>query len=717
MNTFKTSLVIITLLISSLTICGQSKTLTSHDAVDLNRNLMISTPRNLQWIGDEETISYNNGNSLIRRGIKSNTCDTIINLYVLNELISAIDVNKLKYMPYGEWISNDEYMFNHDNQFLVFDKNSKTVKSVTKYNKEGENIDMDRKSSNLAYTIENNLYAVIDGLTVEITKEPSGVVCGQTVHRNEFGINKGTFWSPEGEKLAYYKMDERMVADYPLVNINSRIAEVNNIKYPMAGMKIHEVELWVYDTKTKKQILIQTKEPREQYLTSITWDPTGKYIYIALLNREQNHLKLNKYDISNGQLISTLFEEKNDRWVEPENEMFFNPSEPDKFIWLSERDGFTHAYYYNTDGQLLDQLTSGNWVITDFKGFDKKGQNIYFVSTERSPIDEQLFSVNIKSKKRTPMTPENGMHNVTVHPSGKFAIDSYSNLEIPNITQIVDNNGKVISNIQKASNPLTDYNIGKTTIGTIKSKKGDDLYYRLITPPNLNPQTKYPTLIYVYGGPHSQMLNNSWLGGSNLYLQYLASLGYVVFTLDNHGTKNRGFEFESVIHRNVGKYEVEDQMTGVDFLKTLPYVDPSRIGVDGWSYGGFMTLSMILENPDVFKSATAGGPVCDWSLYEAMYGERYMDTPEENPAGYKASNSVDKIANLKTKLLVNHGYIDDVVLPQHSLKLLDAAVKNNIQVDFFFYPNHPHNVRGKDRVYLIDKIVEFHNRELNNQKN
>lgn len=714
MNTFRISLTMITLFISTLTALGQTKTLTSHDAVGLNRDLIVSSPLNLQWIGNEEIVSYNVGNGLIKRGIKGNSCDTIINLYILNELISAINVDKLKYMPYGEWVNNDEYMFKHDNQFLVFNKNSKTVKSITKYNKEGANVDMAEKSYNLAYTIENNLYAVIDGLTVEITSEPTGVVCGQTVHRNEFGINKGTFWSPEGDKLAYYKMDERMVTDYPLVNINSRIAEVNNIRYPMAGMKIHEVELWIYDTKTNKQVLIQTKEPREQYLTSITWDPTGKYIYIALLNREQNHLRLNKYDIDNGQLINTLFEEKNDRWVEPENELFFNPSEPDKFIWLSERDGFTHAYYYNTDGKLLGQLTSGNWVITDFKGFDKKGQNIYIVSTEYSPIDEQLFAVNIKNKKRTPMTPEKGMHHVTIHPSGKFAIDSYSNLETPNITQIVDSKGKIISNIQEASNPLTGYNVGKTTIGTLKSKIGDDLYYRIITPHNFNPATKYPALIYVYGGPHSQMLNNSWLGGSNLYLQYLASLGYIVFTLDNHGTKNRGFEFESIIHRNLGKYEVEDQMTGVDFLKTLPYVDSSRIGVDGWSYGGFMALSMILENTEVFKSATAGGPVCDWSLYEAMYGERYMDTPEENPDGYKGSNSVDKIANLKTKLLINHGYIDDVVLPQHSLKLLDAAVKNNIQVDFFFYPNHPHNVRGKDRVHLIEKIVEFHNRELNN---
>lgn len=703
----------IVLICLHLNVIGQIKQLTSADAVGLNREIAVSKPMNLQWIGNEKAFSKNISNALFKRTVSTDICDTIINLSTFNRLLADIGVvEKAKYIPFGRWINGEEYMFKYNNSYMLFNAKTKAIKTVVKYAERAENLDVSNQSFNAAYTVANNLYAVIGGKYIQITDEPDGVVCGQTVHRNEFGINKGTFWSHNGQKLAYYKMDERMVSDYPLVDVNSRVAQTNNIKYPMAGMKIHEVELLVYDVETGSQTLLQTGEPREQYLTSVTWDPTGKYVYVGLLNRGQNHLKLNKYDVANGKLVKTLFEEHNDRWVEPEHGLFFNPAEPDKFVWLSERDGFNHAYYYNTNGDMLDQITSGKWVITNFNGFDEKGKHIYFISTQTSPIDEQLFSVNIKTKKVTPMTPEKGMHSAIVHPSGEYVIDSYSNLETPNITQLLDAKGKVLYNIKATANPLAGYNVGTTTIGTLKSSLGDELYYRLITPPNFDASKRYPVLIYVYGGPHAQMINNSWLGAGGLYLQYLASLGYVVFTLDNHGTPNRGFEFESIIHRNVGKQEVADQMMGVEFLKSLPYIDSSRIGVDGWSYGGFMTLSLILENPDVFKSASAGGPVCDWSLYEAMYGERYMDTPDENPEGYKAANSVDKIGKLKTKLLLNHGYIDDVVVPQHSLKLLDAAVKNNIQLDFFFYPNHPHNVRGKDRVHLIDKIVEFHNREL-----
>ncbi|HNV52544.1 MAG TPA: DPP IV N-terminal domain-containing protein, partial [Tenuifilaceae bacterium] len=534
-----------------------------------------------------------------------------------------------------------------------------------------------------------------------------GIVNGQSVHRNEFGVNKGIFWSPKNNYIAYYRMDETMVTDYPLVDITQRIASVENIKYPMAGMKSHEVTLNVYNVANGQTIAIKTGEPKEQYLTNIAWSPDEKSIYIAVLNREQNHLKLNKYSTTTGNFIATLFEEKDEQYVEPSKPIEFIGNDSTQFIWNSRRDGWNHIYLYKTDGTLLKQLTKGEWEVTSVVKNDVKSGILYFTATKESPIESHLYALNIKKGDIVKLTSGEGTHYPRVSIDGKYFVDFYSSITIPNKVDLYSTSGKIVKNILTASNPYYGYEVPLPELVNLKADDGTTLYGRVIKPINFDPARKYPVVVYVYGGPHSQLVTNSWMGGSRLWESYMANKGFILFTLDNRGTSNRGADFEQAIHRNLGSIEVSDQLAGLKYLKSLSYVDSERIGVHGWSYGGFMTISMMLKAADQFKVGVAGGPVTDWKFYEIMYGERYMDMPDENPEGYKNADLKNHVKNLKGNLLIIHDDMDKTVVMQHSLTLIHEFIKSGVQVDFFVYPQHDHNVMGKDRVHLIDKIIKY----------
>ncbi|MEA3316418.1 MAG: DPP IV N-terminal domain-containing protein, partial [Bacteroidota bacterium] len=545
--------------------------------------------------------------------------------------------------------------------------------------------------------------------SVQITKDKNPeIVNGQEVHRREFGIEKGIFWSPKGNALAFYRKDESMVTDYPLVDISTRIATLKNIKYPMAGMKSHEVTLGVYNINTKETVFLNTGEPKEQYLTNIVWSPDEQSVFIAVLNREQNHMQLKEYDATTGEFVKILFEEKNDKYIEPEHSMVFLESDSDKFIWQSRNGGFNHVYLYNTDGDLIKQITEGNFEVSSVIGFNKNDKDLFYVSTEESAIERHIYKVNLKTGKKTKLTDISGSHNAKFNTSYKYFIDSYSSTEIPKKIDIVSVNGKVEQNILTSKNPLKEYNIGEMSISTIKAADGvTDLYYRLIKPTNFDPNKKYPAIIYVYGGPHAQLVENRWLGGARMWQYYMAQKGYVMLTVDNRGSANRGLEFENVIHRQLGVNEIADQMKGVELLNSLGYVDSERIGVHGWSFGGFLTTSLMLKKADTFKVGVAGGPVIDWKYYEIMYGERYMDTPQENPEGYKENNLKNYVSNLKGKLLIVHGAIDNTVVWQNSLSFVRECVKQDVLLDYFVYPRHEHNVRGMNRVHLMKKVTQY----------
>lgn len=573
-----------------------------------------------------------------------------------------------------------------------------------------EHITVD-KSRKIAYTIDNNLW-LWDKATgsLKVTNESTAnIVCGQSVHRDEFGIDGGIFFSPKGNYLAYYRMDQTMVNDYPIVKWDATPAKAEIIKYPMAGGTSHEVALCVYDPVSKKSVIMNTgAKNKDHYLTSVTWSPDEKYIYIAILNRGQNHLWLNKYDARTGAKVSTLFEETDNKYVHPTHPLVFLPKQKDMFIWWSERDGYQHLYLYSADGKMVRQLTHGSWVVNEIVGLDMVNMRVIVTASKESPLEKHIYTVSLDNGKMKRIDKDAGMHSASCSENGKYVYDVYNGAGIPKNCVIRSTDGAYENVLSKADDPLIGYD--RPEIKDVKIKAADgktDLYGKLILPTHFDKSKKYPVIVYLYNGPNVQLIHNSFPESGNLWYEYMAQHGYIVFTMDGRGSWNRGMEFEQATFRKLGEVELQDQLKGVEYLKSLPYVDAGRMGVHGWSYGGFMTTSLMLKYPEVFKCAVAGGPVMDWKMYEVMYTERYMDMPQENPDGYANSNLLDKTKNLKGKLLLIHGTNDNVVVWQHSIDFLKKCVDENVQVDYFVYPGYEHNVRGKDRVHLMQKISDY----------
>ncbi len=708
----KKNTIILILIFSFLSsVNAQEKELTINDAVIGQwRDLYPEYVSQLNWIPNTNLYSFVDDNVLIESSIDKKKKSELLNLSILSKAVIKKGLDTLKWFPRITWETENSFSFWSKNNYILYDLKEKFITSKTKFVDDAMNIEKSPVGNCFAYTLDNNLFFIDkNNKSVQITNDTNpDIVNGQEVHRREFGIDKGIFWSPKASFIAFYRKDESMVTDYPLVDISTRIATLKNIKYPMAGMKSHHVTLGVYDINSGETVFLKTGEPKEQYLTNVAWSPDEKSVFIAILNREQNHMQLKEFDVNTGELIKVLFEEKNEKYIEPQNPMVFLKSDSEKFIWQSRNNGFNHIFLYNRNGELIKQLTKGNFEVTSVIGFNKGDKDLFFVSTEVSPIERHIYKVNLKTGSKIQLTKVSGTHSVKFNSSYKYFIDTYSSTKIPRKIDIVSVKGTIKNNVLTSENPLKDYKLGEMSISTIKAADGiTDLYYRLIKPVDFDPNKKYPAIIYVYGGPHAQLINNEWLGGARMWQYYMAQKGYVMLTVDNRGSANRGLEFENVIHRQLGVNEIADQMKGVELLKSLEYVDSERIGVHGWSFGGFLTTSLMLKKSDVFKVGVAGGPVIDWKYYEIMYGERYMDTPQENPEGYKENNLKNYVSNLKGKLLIIHGAIDNTVVWQNSLSFVRECVKQDILLDYFVYPRHEHNVRGINRVHLMRKVTQY----------
>lgn len=562
-----------------------------------------------------------------------------------------------------------------------------------------------------AYVKDNQLYVkdsagVVKQLTTDGSRE---IVYGQSVHRDEFGIRSGLFWSPNGQRLAFYRMDQSMVADYPQVNIFARIAEYVPDKYPMAGETSHKVTVGVYDIATGNVIYLKAGDPTDRYFTNISWGPDNQTIYMFELNRDQNDCSLTCYNAINGEKFGDFYHETNSKYVEPQNPIVFLPWDKSKFIMQSQKDGYNHLYLFDDKGNELKQLTSGKWVVMDVIGFNTKRKSIIISSNELSPIQKNTFSVDINSGKRTLLdeTTE-GWHDATISASGQYIFDRYQSPVIPRNITVTNTENAKHTRLLTAADPWAGYKVPTYECGTVKAADGvTDLYYRIVKPADFNPTKKYPTIVYVYGGPHAHNVDARWHYCSRSWETYMAQKGYILFIIDNRGSENRGLAFEQATFRQLGQIEMQDQMEGVKYLKSLPYVDSDRIGVHGWSFGGFMTISLMTNYPDVFKVGVAGGPVIDWKYYEVMYGERYMDTPQSNPEGYSKTSLLNQAKNLKGKLQVIIGYNDATCVPQHSLSFLAECIKAGTQPDFYVYPGEPHNMRGHQSVHLHDRISQY----------
>ncbi len=677
-----------------------------------NYRNMIPKNRSLRWWGDQ----------LVR--VAADTCWTV-NLKNGKEKVffTRAQVNK--------WLGGDTVSsligitFPYANQPLaalgtvgkVQMVDFKAKKQVWSQNRgEEQAAEWNKESRAVAFVKGDNLY-VTDGAgqTRQLTTDGSrDIVYGQAVHRNEFGIMGGLFWNPAGTRLAFYRMDQSMVTDYPLIDVpeiddtTRYIATPAPEKYPMAGQTSHKVTVGIYDLATGQTTYLQAGDPTDRYFTNIAWNPDGDIVYMMELNRDQNDCRLVSYDAATGRRIAELYRETHDKYVEPQTPIVFLPWDKNSFIMQSQKDGYNHLYLF-TDGKQVKQLTRGNWVVMEMLGFDEKGHNIFFTANAENPIQKNVYRVNVDGGTMARVDEGGrGWHDAALSASGKWLIDSYQEPDVPrNIAIVNTTDGKAVRYFT-APDPWQGYTVPEYRCGSIKADDGvTDLYYRMVMPVGFDPNKKYPTVVYVYGGPHAHNVDARWHYCSRSWETYMAQRGYLLYIMDNRGSENRGRDFEQATFRQLGQVEMRDQMQGVNFLRTLEYVDTARIGVHGWSFGGFMTISLMTNYPEVFKVGVAGGPVIDWKWYEVMYGERYMDTPQTNPDGYKKTSLINKAADLKGRLQVIIGLNDPTVVPQHAYSFFKACIAAGTQPDFYVYPGQGHNMRGHQSVHLHERITRY----------
>ncbi len=710
---------VIGLLMAGLYLGGQAQSQPSPRPLTLSeytagnkQYIQPETLRGLQWLGREYV--YVKGAELRAGTLQGER--TLLTLDELRAILPESDASRaLTIFPHINVRTADIPLLQiriGDSEYFV-DVQSKRLRLSRSIARETQAAEYSPRLDHIALVEGHNLtirsLRTREADRVITTDGSEQLVYGQAVHQNEFGIHGGLFWSPDGTKLAFYRMDQSMVTPYPILHVDGRRPYGENQYYPMAGTASHHVTIGVYDLERDETVYLATGLPADKYLTNIAWTPDSKEIFVAEVNRAQTRCDLRAYSPTTGQALRTLFTEEDSVYVEPLLPAQFVPGTPSQFVWQSRRDGWTHLYLYDTSGKLLRQLTSGTWEVTDVQGFAPDGKTLFYQSTEPSPLERHLYSVSISSARRQHLTPASGWHTTRISPDGNYILDTYESTEVAReIVLTNERTGRRAKTLLTARNPDTDYLTPSIEIGTLKAADGTtDLHYRLLRPHDFDPARKYPAIIYVYNGPHAQLVQNRHRAAARGWDLNMANSGYIILTVDGRGSAARGAAFEQVIHRQLGQAEMADQLRGVELLRTLGYVDMDRIGVYGWSYGGFMATNLMLSYPETFKAGVAGGPVLDWARYEIMYGERYMDTPEENPEGYAASNLIQRAADLKGRLLLIHGTIDPVVIWQHSLLFVQSAVSAGTLPDYMVYPEHPHNVIGPERVHLNQVITRY----------
>ncbi len=570
------------------------------------------------------------------------------------------------------------------------------------------------KAQHVAVMDGKNIFMALSNGTVrQVTYDGSdNIVYGMPAARNEFGTNSGTFWSPNGRYMALYKIDQTEVESYPLVQITAPIAQATPIKYPMVGRASQKVQIGIYDTKTQYIRYLDTGTVDDHYLTNLKWSPDSHHLYIDEVSRDQKKNWLTRYDIRSGKPGSSIIKEENEKYIEPMNPICFVPTREDLLIRKSRVNGYAHLYCYSNTGRLAKQLTNGNWEVIDFYGVDPKGQWVYFSANKEDPRRKDLYRVGVRGGSIERLTTGVGTNQPVLSPNFQWVFNSFSSLNTPLIQTLgpVDKpqDRMVIKDEKVPTEGLPRVQLGTLTAADNKTT----LYYKITLPNTIQEGKKYPVIVYVYGGPHAQLVQDRWGGLRQNWDNYMAQQGFIVFTLDNRGSDHRGMAFESATYHQLGKEEVADQMKGIEYLRSLPFVDTNRIGVHGWSFGGYMATRLMLDYPEVFKVGVAGGPVLDWKYYEVMYGERYMGTPQENPQGYQQGDLVARAKELQGRLLLIHGDVDPVVVWQHSLAFLKAAQQHRKLPDYMVYPGHEHNVIGTDRPQLYMYISRYFKEHL-----
>ncbi|MBV9157540.1 MAG: S9 family peptidase [Acidobacteriaceae bacterium] len=615
-----------------------------------------------------------------------------------------------------QWFPNSKDLLAAVNGELFVVHSGGKHDQITKADLEEEDPKLSPDGKQVLYRSHSNLYImdIHSKRTRQLTSDGSQTLLnGQLdwVYPEELDLGTATWWSPDSRRIAFFQFDVSHEFQYPQSDLLGERALSEPEKYPQAGTPNAQIKLGVISLDSGETRWMNVGETSNTLLARVAWLPDSSEVAVERLNRVQDNLDLLFCDLATGS-VHTVLHEQSKTWINTVDNLYFLNSRPE-FLWTSERSGFRHIYRYSNKGELLGQLTSGNWEVTTIAAVDEGKQRVYYTSTETSPLEWQLYSVAFSGGERSRLTKEGQTHLIHANPDGSNYLDSFSSLTRPMETALRSSAGEQIAILQPADlKLLEEHDILPGEIVEVKASDGTILYGRLIKPAGFQPGTKYPAIVDVYGGPGVQSIHNRWYG---LALeQVYAHRGYVVWQLDNRGSNGRGHAFEEPIYRELGKQEVADQRLGVEHLIQMGFVDPDRIGITGWSYGGYMTIHSLLLAPDLFKVGVAGAPVTDWHNYDTIYTERYMGLPEKNKKGYDAASNVQNAAKLQGKLLIIHNLEDDNVLFQNTMQMVDALEKVDKQYFLQIYPLKTHSVSGSLRKPMYEAMTAFFDANLKN---
>lgn len=650
------------------------------------------------------------------------------NLQRVKSILKSSDIGNVKFNAYS--FNNDEslilletesdkiYRYSSESIVYVYNTDTRELKKV--FNKKIRLAEFSPDSKYISYVYRNNiyLYHIRTNKTTKVTHKglPNKIICGATdwVYEEEFGLVKGYEWSSNSNYIAYYIFNESKVPEFSMDMFEGGLYPTQErFKYPKAGQRNSQVEIHIYNLEEKNNIIARVNKKTENYLPRIKWTNQTNQLFVQRLNRHQNHLELLSIDPTNGN-AKLIYEEKDKYYIDIHDNLTFYKDDSG-FLWTSEKDGYNHIYLFQMNGKERRQITKGKWEVTNFYGYDDKNKILYYQSNENSPLEKDIYRINVWGKSKKEISNSKGTNNASFSKNFSYFINTHSDANNPNTINLYDKNGEKLHTIKKSKklrDKLSEYTLTKKEFFSFKTDQGVNLNGWMMKPVNFDENKKYPVLMYVYGGPGSQTVTDSW-GGHYMWYQMLCQEDYIVVSIDNRGTGGRGSDFKKCTYKELGKLETIDQIQGAKYLANLPFVNKNKIGIWGWSYGGYMSSLCILKGSTYFNTAVAVAPVTNWRFYDTIYTERFMQTPEENPSGYDANSPINHVDSLIGNYLLIHGTADDNVHVQNTYEMVDALVKSNKQFDLFIYPDKNHSIYGGNtRLHLFTQITNFIKKNL-----
>lgn len=701
--------------ISFISLFGQQKKLTVDDILG-NPGLRSESVLGLKWFDNGNKFSFlkydEEGISVYEHDIKSGEEKRILGGSELKDTDGeTISLRNYEWSPDNKYILLTGLLYartvKSGGAFHLYDINKKEVVLTIDSEDEQVNVQFSPDGTRLGFVRANNLFVadIETGEETQLTFDGSETILNGVfdwVYEEEFSVIRAWEWSPDSRSIAYWRSDQSNVPKVYITKYEELYFPPDEQYYPKAGAKNSIVKIGVVDIASGKTTWMNIGEETDIYIPRIKFTKDPLKLSIQRLNRLQNKLDFIIAETETGE-SKILFTETDSCWVDIYDNLTFL-DDGERFIWSSERDGFLHLYLYDMEGNLLNQITKGNWEISKLNAVDEDMNVVYYTSLESSPMNKDLYSVNLDGSGKKKITEQNGTHTVNISSDKKFFIDKYSNVNSMPSTKIYSIDGKEIRTlIEPDMSEFNEYDFSPVEFLSFITSDGVELNAAMIKPSDFDSTKKYPALIYNYSGPGSQVVTNDW--STSLSLRMYAQNGYVIFWLDNRGTGGRGKDFENIVYKNLGHYEVLDMIEGAKYLISTGFVDSSRIGIFGVSYGGYMAALTILKAADFFKVAVAGAPVIHWKFYDTIYTERFMQTPQLNPEGYRKSSPLEYVKELKGKLLLIHGTADDNVHVQNSIEFMKALQQANKQFDVMLYPEAMHGGFGRHYIELMAEFI------------